>query len=89
MRAPGSPVIVIGTHLDQVTDAIAKQSEARVREQYKNDALYPTIVDVCSISCTKKGLGFLKRSDIDRLRITIYQVATHLKVSAHDGLKCE
>ena len=88
MRAPGSPVIVIGTHLDQVTDAIAKESEARVKDHYSDSTLYPTIVDVCSVSCVKKG-HFKKviRSSIDQLRTTIYQVATHLRV-APDGLKC-
>jgi len=81
-------VIVIGTHLDQVTDAVAKESEAHVKEQYSNARLYPTIVDVCSVSCVKKGY-FKKvvRSTIDQLRSTIYQVATHLRV-APDGLKC-
>ena len=88
LRAPDSPVIVIGTHLDQVTDSVAKESEARVRQYYSNTALYPTIVDVCSVSCVKKGY-FKKviRSTIDQLRSTIYQVATHLRV-APDGLKC-
>ena len=88
LRAPGSPVIVIGTHLDQVTDAVAREREAQVKYQYSNAALYPTIVDICSVSCVKKGY-FKKviRSSIDQLRTTIYQVATHLKV-APDGLKC-
>ena len=89
LRAPDSPVIVIGTHLDQVTDAVAKASEARVKDKYSNAKLYPAIVGVCSVSCVKKGY-FKKvvRSTIDQLRSTIYQVATHLRV-APDGLKCK
>ena len=72
-----------------MTEAVAKESEARVRDQYSNDTLYPNIVDVCSVSCVKKGFLNLIRSTIDRLRTTIYQIATHLRVSAHDGLKCK
>ena len=71
-----------------MTDAVAKESEARVKQYYSNTTLYPTIVDVCSVSCVKKG-HFKKviRSTIDQLRTTIYRVATHLRV-APDGLKC-
>ena len=87
LRAPDSPVIVIGTHLDQVTKQIAADSEARVIERYKDSRLYPTIVEVCSISCIQKG-NIFQSSTINHLRGTIYKVATHLKV-AHDGLKCE
>ena len=86
LRAPDSPVIVIGTHLDQVTKQIAAESEARVKERYNDSRLYPTLVEVCSISCTQKGSIF-RNSSIDHLRGTIYRVATHLKV-AHDGFKC-
>ena len=80
-------MIVIGTHLDQVTDAVAREREAQVKQQYSNTTLYPTIVDVCSVSCIKKGY-FKKviRSSIDQLRAIIYQVATHLRV-APDGMK--
>jgi len=78
---------VIGTHRDKVSDAVVKEREAQVERQYKDSNLYPTIVDVCSISCVKKSLLF--RSSIDRLRATIFSIAMHLKVSAHDGLKRE
>ena len=72
-----------------MTEAIAKDSEARVRDRYSNNALYPALVVVCSVSCIKKGFLNLIPNTIDRLRATIYQVATHLRVSAHDGLKCK
>ena len=70
-----------------MSDAVVKERETQVEHQYKNRNLYPTIVDVCSISCVKKSLFF--RSSIDRLRGNIFSIAIHLRASAHDGLKCE
>ena len=72
-----------------MTDAVAREREAQVKHQYSNTTLYPTIVEVCSVSCVKKGY-FKKviRSSVDQLRAMIYQVATHLRV-ATDGLKCK
>lgn len=44
LRAPGSPVIIVGTHLDMMTDNIkVKQLEAEAEQRYSNTKLYPRV----------------------------------------------
>ena len=69
-------------------DDVAREREEQVKQHYSNSKLYPTIVDVCSVSSVKKGvMKKLIRSSIAQLRTTIHQIALHLRV-APDGLKC-
>ena len=86
LRAPHCPVIVIGTHRDQVTKQIATESEDRVKDKYKDSRVYPSIAEVLSISSVLKGKMF-HNSPIENLRGIIYQVATRLVPL--DGVRCK
>ena len=85
MRAPGSIVIVVGTHLDKVSESESLFLEEEVRKRYRRGGVYPQVVGCFSVSSINKVF----KSNIDNLRHFIYQVATHLKVTYKDGDKCE
>lgn len=80
-RAPEAAVILIGTHIDKVTDAFLQRIGVRVKDRYLvgSDYMYqkekglPRILDVAFVSCTG-GKG------IDNLRQLIYTTASNLTV---------
>ena len=43
LRAPGSPVIIVGTHLDMVSDAFADDMEKKAAKKYCNPKHYPKV----------------------------------------------
>ena len=43
LRAPGCPVIIVGTHLDAVSAQEAKELEEEARTKYSNTAIYPKV----------------------------------------------
>ncbi len=43
LRAPGSPVIIVGTHLDMVSELRSEELQAMAREKYGDTAIYPRV----------------------------------------------
>ena len=43
LRAPGSPVIIVGTYLDAVTETKAKELEEAAMQKYNNPTIYPKV----------------------------------------------
>lgn len=43
LRAPGCPVIIVGTHLDAVTTQVAKDLEEEAKRKYSNATIYPKV----------------------------------------------
>ena len=43
LRAPGCPVIIVGTHLDAVSAQVAKELEEEAKIKYSNTAIYPKV----------------------------------------------
>ncbi len=84
LRAPGCIVIVVGTHLDQVTDADKLRLEGEVRGRFQKPE-YPKVVECVSVSCINRFLT----NNIDTLRQIIYDVACKLKVVSRDGDSCK
>ena len=74
-------MIVVGTHLDSVKVEDSTKLEEVVREMYKDTKIYPRIVGCVSVSCVNSF-----RNNIDTLRQFIYDVTSHLKISAADEI---
>ena len=43
LRAPGCPVIIVGTHLDAVSAQVAKELEDEAKIKYSNTSIYPKV----------------------------------------------
>ena len=43
LRAPGCPVIIVGTYLDAVTAQVAKELEDEAKIKYRNTSIYPKV----------------------------------------------
>ena len=66
-RAPGSSVIIVGTHLDQIPKDVVKTKvdtlRRAVRDTYYEQKGYPKIVDIREVSCVSgEGLATLQKS---------------------------
>lgn len=76
--APGCPVIIVGTHLDQISekeDDILKV----IKTMYSDKFAYPEIADVCCIAN-----GDIIHSGGTQMLDKIYNVATHLYIGRHN-----
>ena len=78
--APGSPVIVVGTHLDQVNSHRASNLVTLVKDLYANKKGYPPIADVYCVSATA-----IMSSHVSNVRKKIYDVANHLYLINNKG----
>jgi len=85
--AAGSPVILVGTHLDKVTQKAADDLLDLAQKKYKWSAIYPKVVATAAVSSIQKKL-FSQSSTIESLRSTIYNVACHLFVGNQDTREC-
>lgn len=83
--AAGSPVILVGTHLDKVGQSDAEALLDRAKNKYKKQGIYPNLVATASVSNIQKNL--VSRNGIKDLRSTIYDVACHLFVGKQDTRK--
>ena len=70
--APGCPVIIVGTHLDQVSE---KEEDILkvIMTMYSNKTFYPKIADVC---CITNFDSF--HTGTQTLKEKLYNVAAHL-----------
>lgn len=80
--APGAPVIVIGTHLDQVTSQRASNLVTLVKDLYANKKGYPPIAEVCCVRAT----AIMTASHVSNVRKRIYDVASHLYLVNNKGI---
>ena len=77
-RAPNSPVIIVGTHLDKFRDENSRGGAEEIREKVRKlyfenrQNKYPGIKTVEFVSCTKY-------QNIDQLIKIIYETASNLK----------
>ena len=74
--APGCPVIIVGTCLDQISE---RQEDILkvISTMYSDKFTYPKIADVCCISSNDSiNSGPLKEK--------IYNVATHLYIATYN-----
>ena len=76
VHAPGCPVIIVGTHLDQVNVKNTSGLKELVDELYGDSSIYPIIATVTFVSSTAQKLKI--NSACKQLRKEIYYVATHL-----------
>jgi len=76
VHAPGCPVIIVGTHLDQVNVRNTGGLKELVDELYGDSCIYPMIAAVTFVSSTTQKLKI--NSACNQLRKEIYYVATHL-----------
>lgn len=82
--APGAPVIVIGTHLDQVNSQRAHYLVTLVKDTYTNKKGYPLIADVCCIRATG-ATALVAGTHVGNVRKKIYDVANHLYLVNNKG----
>ena len=80
--APGTPVIVIGTHLDQVNTQRAQHLVTLVRDSYANKKEYPPIADVCCI----RAAALVTGTYVGNVRKKIYDVTNHLYLVNNKGI---
>ena len=80
-------MIIVGTHLDQVSNEEAKQLKEMAMEKYKDISFYPKIVSVEIVSSVKQR-GLFATKYIEKLQRAIYDTACHLQVSS-DGGTCK
>ena len=76
VHAPGCPVIVVGTHLDQVNVKNTSGLKELVDELYCDSSIYPIIAAVTFVSSTAQRLKI--NSACKQLRKEIYYVSIHL-----------
>jgi serine/threonine protein kinase len=87
LRAPGSVVMVVGTHLDMMKDhQEIKRLEQCAMAEYSNSRDHPKVVGVMSVSAKQTFLS--RNNNIDKLRMKLYDIACHLQV-ASDGVTLE
>ena len=86
LRAPGCPVIIVGTHLDAVSETKAKELEKAALTKYADTSIYPKVVNVVSVSSTRRATVF-SANNMEKLRTLIYDVACHVQL-ATDGVTC-
>jgi len=79
VHAPGCPVVIIGTHRDQVSNLMEDDIDQEVKQKYYDTSCYPTITDVCCISNTD--------GSIKSLRKKIYAAVAHLYIDGKQ--KCQ
>ena len=87
LRASGCPVIIVGTHLDGVSETKAKELEKAASSKYADTSIYPKVVSVVSVSSTRRATVF-SANNMEKLRTLIYDVACHLQL-ATDGVTCK
>ena len=85
--AAGSPVILVGTHLDKVAQSTADELLKLAQKKYKWSAIYPKVVATAAVSSIQKKF-FSQGNGIEGLRSTIYDVACHLFVGNQDTREC-
>ncbi len=79
-------MIIVGTHLDQVSDNERLRLEEEVKERFTRKKLeYPKVIGCISVSCINRVLT----NNIDTLRQYIYDVASKLRVVSKDGDSCK
>ena len=77
-------MIIVGTHLDKVTQETADQllNMAMTKYSSKSD-LYSNVIRSYAISSASKW-SWLQKNGMEELRQTIYSVACHLFVASRD-----
>ena len=96
-RAPGSPVIIIGTNLDRLkSDAEKTQKKKEIAELIYNKYLVgrntreqresglPKIVEIAFVGCPPSG----KAEGVSELRQTLYDIAFNLTVPKGRHVVC-
>ena len=79
-RAPNSPVIIVGTHVDEFKEETLKMNVADINQKVEklyfasNQNTYPKIITTVFVSCTKS-------TNIDVLTRTIYESASNLEIA--------
>ena len=77
-RAPNSPVIIVGTHLDEIRDdqSAVEDIEGKVERLYKLDSQnkYPSIRGLIFVSCTRY-------QNIEQLVKLVYETASSMKTT--------
>lgn len=76
VHAPGCPVIIVGTHLDQVNAKSTGGLEKLIDQLYGDSTMYPIIAAITFVSSTTRKLQL--NSVCNQLRKQIYYVAIHL-----------
>lgn len=76
--APGCPVIIVGTQLDQVSEREEDILKV-ILTMYSDKFIYPEIADVCCIT-SNDSINTGARS----LKQKIYNVASHLYIARHN-----
>jgi len=82
-HAPRSPVIIVGTHLDQVNVKNTGGLRKLVDELYSDSSIYPMIAAVTFLSSVSQKLT--RSNNVNKLRKEIYYVATHLFLVYNKG----
>jgi len=83
-RAAGSPVIVVGTHLDKVNVKNTGSLKKLVDKLYSDSSIYPMIAAVTFLSSVSQKLT--RSSDVNQLRKEVYYVSTHLFLIHNKGI---
>ena len=83
-RAPGSPVIIVGTHLDRVVRHLTPQAMASLQEEVKKrycpsetNSLIPGLPNVVGVI----EVSAVKGTNIGELRDLIYRSASEMTLS--------
>ena len=93
-RAPGSPVVIVGTHLDRIKGENEKELQKQefismIHEKYPfggnanhlKELGLPNIKDVCFVGCPVNG----KLEGVAELRQTLYDTAFSLTIPQRRG----
>ena len=73
-------MIIVGTHLDQVTTQRANSLVTLVKDLYTNKKEFPPIADVYCVHATA-----IMTSHVNNVRKKIYDVASHLYLVNNKG----
>ena len=83
VHTSGCPVIIVGTHLDQVNIKSTGGLKKLVDQLYNDTSIYPMIATVAFLSNVPQKLT--RNSDLSKLRKGVYYVATHLFLIRNKG----
>ncbi|KAI6657253.1 hypothetical protein LOD99_11144 [Oopsacas minuta] len=80
MMAPGCPVLLVGTHIDEIEQESLQNLAQEILIKYHPDkGPFPRIADICFITC-KPGLIASNKEQVKGLKKAIFEVASHLHV---------
>ena len=93
LRAPRSPVLIVGTHLDKVPENKAMEIRDflynRFVERRNMSERIPDVIDVLLVSCVYDAHWFSKlKKKMDTLRDTILDVVGHLAMEYNLSRQC-